>query len=79
MPKEIRAFWDGIPIDENKLFIDADSLQAVVSFIIIKSEYSKLLVDILLTEDFSTQALQMTNRAYYMTVIHSALCWIETL
>lgn len=38
-----------------------------------------MLVDIIVCENFTSEAIKYTNRAYYMTVLHTAFEFLETL
>lgn len=61
------------------MFIDADSLKAIMIYILIKAKCVKLLVDIVVCESFTSEAIKYTNRAYYMTVLHTAFEYLETV
>ena len=75
---ELKEFWKGVDeVKEADLYIDADSLKALAIYILVQSKWSKLLVDILIAEEFTPEALKYTNRAYYLTVLHSAFEFIE--
>ena len=78
MIKELTEFWKNVPgVKETDMYIDADALKALAIYILIQTKCSKLLVDILIAEEFTPEALKYTNRAYYLTVLHSAFEYIE--
>ena len=56
IPKEIDRFWKGVPVSANKLFIDADNLIGIITYIVIQAQYPKLLVELNLVEEFITKA-----------------------
>lgn len=61
------------------MFVDADSLKALMIYFIIKAKCAKLLVDVICIEEFTPESVKFTNRAYYMTVFHSAFEYLEEL
>ena len=77
IPKEVGRFWRKVPLPKNKLFIDADNLLGIFTYLVINSQNPKLLVDVTIVEEFTTRNIQMTNRAYYLTALHSGLQWVE--
>jgi hypothetical protein len=78
--RELRSFWGNTKeISKNDLYIDADSLKAITIYILIQTKWSKLLVDILMIEEFSPDTIKMTNRAYYLTVLYSAFEYLEEM
>ena len=77
IPKEVGRFWRKVPMPKNKLFIDADTLLGIFTYLVINSQNPKLLVDVTIVEEFTTRNIQMTNRAYYLTALHSGLQWVE--
>jgi hypothetical protein len=78
LTKEIDDYWkDDFSVSNHDLALDADSLKAIMIYIIIKSQCHTLLVDIVMWEDFTTENVKYTNRAYYMTVLHSAYEFLE--
>lgn len=80
LTSEVKSFWEGNEkVHQNDTFIDADNLKAIMVFILIKSKCVKLLADIILCENFTSEAIKFTNRAYYMTVLHTAFEYLENI
>lgn len=80
LTNEVQEFWKDNPtVGRNDTFIDADSLRAIMIYIVIKAKWVKMLVDIIVWENFTSEAIKYTNRAYYMTVLHTAFEFLETL
>lgn len=78
MITEIDEFWRTVPnLDPSKLEIDYENLNGIAIYIALKSNLPILIVDILFIENFVSEAIMSTNRAYQMTVLHSALLFIE--
>ena len=78
MVQEIDSFWEGVKLgDPMKLEIDYENLEGIAIYIVLKSEMPILLVDIMFIESFVSKAILLTNRAYHMTVLHSAITFIE--
>ena len=77
MVSEIDEFWKDIPIDSKKLEVDYENLNGIAIYVALKAAIPILIVDIIFIENFVSQAVLYTNRAYQMTVLHSALSFIE--
>ena len=78
MIAEIDEFWRSVPqLDPSHLEIDYENLNGIAIYIALKSNQPILIVDILFIENFVSEAIMTTNRAYQMTVLHSALQFIE--
>jgi len=52
-------------------------LNGIAIYIALKASLPILLVDVLYVEQFVSEAVMTTNRAYQMTALHSALVFIE--
>ena len=77
MVGEIDEFWEGVQIDQKKLEIDYENLNGIAIYVALKSALPILIVDITFIESFVSQAVLSTNRAYQMTVLLSAMVFIE--
>ena len=77
MVGEIDNFWNDMPIDPKKLEIDYENLNGIAIYIVLKSGVPLLLIDILFVENFVSKTILTTNRSFHMTVLHSALAFIE--
>jgi hypothetical protein len=77
MVGEIDNFWDGIPVKPSKLEIDYENLNGIAIYLVLKAGNPLLLIDIIFIENFVSNAIMSTNRAFHMTVVHSALQFIE--
>lgn len=78
--KELQIFWHNDRyFSLDKLYVDANSLRSIVIYTLIQTQSPKLLTDVLIVEKFTPKSLQYTNRAYYMTVLHSAFEFIEEM
>lgn len=64
-------------MDASKLEIDYGNLIGIAIYIVLKSGMASLLIDCLFIESFVSNAILATNRAYHMTVIETALEFIE--
>ncbi|CDW75334.1 UNKNOWN [Stylonychia lemnae] len=74
---EIDQFWESINVDQKKLEIDYENLNGIAIYIALKAGIPILLIDIIFIENFVSKAILNTNRAYQMTVLHSAMTFIE--
>jgi len=79
MISEIDDFWRpaGDAINQSSLEIDYENLNGIAIYVALKANLPILIVDILFVENFVSEAILTTNRAYQMTVLHSALAFIE--
>ena len=78
--KELYQFWKSDKYFKKKeLYIDSSDLKSIMTYALVQTQWPKLLIDILIIENFTPKSLQFTNRAYYMTVLHSAFEFIEMI
>jgi hypothetical protein len=79
MISEIDEFWApaGEAINQSNLEIDYENLNGIGIYVALKANLPILIVDILFVENFVSEAILTTNRSYQMTVLHSALAFIE--
>ena len=79
MISEIDEFWRpaGDAVDQAHLQIDYENLNGIAIYVALKANLPILIVDILFVENFVSETVLTTNRAYQMTVLHSALAFIE--
>ncbi len=77
MVSEIDDFWEGVAVDQRKLEIDYENLNGIAIYIALKAALPILIVDILFIESFVSQTILSTNRAFQLTVLHSAIVFIE--
>jgi hypothetical protein len=77
MVSEIDEFWENVGVDSRKLEIDYENLNGIAIYVALKAAIPILLVDVIFIENFVSRAILTTNRAYQMTVLHSALSFIE--
>lgn len=61
------------------VYIDSDNLKGLMIYLVIQSQNTKLLIDIILWDKFTPETLKMSNRSYYLMVIYSAFEFIEGL
>jgi hypothetical protein len=64
-------------VPSQNLEIDYENLNGIAIYIALKANLPILIVDIIFIENFVSEAVMATNRAYQMTVLHSALTFIE--
>ena len=77
MVGEIDEFWEGVNVSPSKLEIDYENLNGIAIYVVLKAALPNLLIDILFIENFVSNAILSTNRAFHMTVLLSALTFIE--
>ena len=51
--KEIDDFWDGIEINPDEKWIDAYNMEKLLSYVVLKSKYQKIVVDLQIIDLFS--------------------------
>ena len=80
MITELHEFWwDEKYYPKDKLYVDADSLKALLIYVVVKSKCAKILMDIICVEEFTPESVKFTNRFYFMTVLHSAFEFLEEI
>lgn len=57
--------------------VDYENLNGIAIYLALKAGMPILLVDILFIENFVSKTILSTNRSYHLTVLHSALMFIE--
>ena len=77
MVAEIDEFWEGCSPNFKKLEIDSDTLNGIAIYLALKANIPILIIDIIFIENFVSSAILNTNRAFHLTVLHSALTFIE--
>jgi len=79
MISEIDDFWKPATdsVKPGSLDIDYENLNGIAIYVALKANLPILIVDIIFIENFVSQAVLSTNRAYQMTVLHSAMNFIE--
>jgi hypothetical protein len=77
MVREIDEFWQEVNISPTKLEIDYENLNGIAIYVVLKAALPLLLIDVLFIENFVSNAIMATNRAFHMTVILNALTFIE--
>jgi hypothetical protein len=65
MIAEIDEFWRTVPnLEPSNLEIDYENLNGIAIYIALKANLPILIVDILFVENFVSEAVMTTNRAY---------------
>lgn len=62
--QEIDEFWTGVDITQDEKCIDADNLEKLLSYVIIKSKYQKIVVDLQLIDTFSGNHIDFGQNGY---------------
>ena len=76
---EVSEFWNSSEENKIEINIDSDNLKAIMIYVVIKSNLVTMLVDIMLSDNFTSKSIRYTNRAYCMTVLHSAFEFIQMM
>ena len=72
----VDEFWRGIPIEKDKLFIDADQLLSLYIYVIIESRMSDLWVHLALVNQFTPYIAKTHNAGYNLTSLEACLIHI---
>ena len=77
--KNINIFWKGMEKYINPYFLNitADELIIIYLFIIIKSDYPKILIHEKLIQEFTTRTTKSTTIGYYNTTINASIEYIN--
>lgn len=71
--KEVDKFWHGIDIDQDEKCIDADNMERLLSYVILKSKYHKILVDLQIIELFAGNYIDYSCNGYIFANFSSAV------
>jgi len=74
--KELEVFWKGVDVKKNKLQIDADTLLGIITYIVLKSQYPKLLCEHRICEEFLTTFFRLSNKGYHLTNLRVSIEYI---
>jgi len=77
MVSEIDEFWSKVSVQPHKLEIDFENLNGIAIYLALKANLPILIVDIIFIENFVSKAVLSTNRSYNLTVLYSAMTFIE--
>jgi hypothetical protein len=77
MVSEVDEFWNNLQLDSKHLQVDYENLNGIAIYCALKTAIPILLVDILFIENFVSKSVLSTNRAYFMTVLHGAMHFLE--
>lgn len=61
---EIDEFWDGIDITQDEKWIDAYNMEKILSYVVVKSKYQKIVVDLELIETFAGENMDYSCEGY---------------
>lgn len=62
--KEIDDFWVGVDIHRDEKCIDADSMEKLLAYVVLKSKYPKIVVDLHIIESFSGNYIDFLENGY---------------
>lgn len=71
--EEIDEFWKGIPMDQDDKRIDADNMERLMGYIIVKSKYSKIVVDLAIIDYFSGNHIDFGENGFIYVCITNSL------
>lgn len=71
--QEIDEFWTGVDITQDEKCIDADNLEKLLSYVIIKSKYQKIVVDLQLIDLFSGNHIDFGQNGYIFANFSSTI------
>jgi hypothetical protein len=67
MKHEIDTFWQGVDIGFDDKVIDADNMEKLLSYVIVKSKYQKIVVDLQLIDYFSGNHIDFSQYGFIYT------------
>lgn len=73
MKHEIDTFWQGVEIEQDDKLIDADSMGKLLSYVIVKSKYQKIVVDLQMIEYFSGNHIDFSEYGFIYTSFNQAV------
>eukprot|EP00826_Nyctotherus_ovalis_P042288 TRINITY_DN4330_c0_g4_i1.p1 TRINITY_DN4330_c0_g4~~TRINITY_DN4330_c0_g4_i1.p1 ORF type:complete len:364 (-),score=97.08 TRINITY_DN4330_c0_g4_i1:66-1157(-) len=75
----IDSFWQGIPVNKEKLFIDADQYLTILVYIVIKADAKDLFTHISLANEFATLGSTSSYNAYCLTTLQASFYHLMNL
>jgi len=70
----VNTFWEGVGVQRSKLFIDPDSLLGIITYIVIKSQYPKIICEYRICDEFLPHPLtSITNKGLYLTNLRASV------
>lgn len=75
----IDSFWQGIPVNKEKLFIDADQYLTILVYIVIKADARDLFTHLSLANEFATLGSTSSYNAYCLTTLQASFYHLMNL
>ncbi|CDW81254.1 UNKNOWN [Stylonychia lemnae] len=76
---ELERFWEGHNITKKELFIDSDTLQGILIYLVSRMNYPQIWTELHLIEEYIPAAVQMSNRAFYMVMVKASCEYLINL
>lgn len=73
MKNEIDLFWQGVDIDSDQKCIDADNMEKLLSYVIIKSKYQKIVVDLEIIDHFGGNHIDYGSNGFIFVSFSSTV------
>jgi hypothetical protein len=73
MKNEIDLFWEGVEIDNDQKCIDADNMEKLLSYVIIKSKYQKIVVDLEIIDHFAGNHIDYGSNGFIFVSFSSTV------
>jgi hypothetical protein len=70
--EDLETFYKDSNYPKDKLFIDSDTLQAILIYVVSRSEYPQLWTELILIEEYIPEGVTMSNRAFYLIMVKAA-------
>jgi len=77
--QDLEIFWHGYDIPKSDLFIDSDTLQGIMIYIVSRLNYPQIWTELHIIEEFLPDAVLMSNRAFYMIMVKAACEYLLSL
>ena len=71
--REIRAFWDGVDVEKDKLTLDGDQVIMLYVYIAAKAQIKNIFAHLQFCKEFSTPYIKTTRVGYCLTTMEVAL------
>jgi len=71
--KSLDEFWRNYDIPNKKLSVDVDNLQSIIVYMISRlKDCPQIITNLYIIEDFLPEAVQLSNRAFYLAMMQSS-------
>lgn len=76
---ELEIFYKGTSYPKEKLFIDSDTLQGILIYMVSRLSYPQIWTELIFIEEYLPDGVMMSNRAFYMIMVKASCEYLINL